>query len=166
MTELISKEEQKVRDAGKTVMQNLKITLRLKDILLMLIVIPLLGYLMLSITNIEITYSWKIRAVAAVSYIAIAGITQYIMLKINKIKSKDDFSKLPRQFITYCYNTKKSSLSKIILIPNCIYSLSFLILCLGINNELKSLFYWLFVVSICLSIVDIYRLIRTEESIQ
>ena len=114
MSELIS-EQSKVCNAGKNCVC---IKYQPIFILLILIIATLIGWCMLVLPSINISYDKKVLAIAGVSFLIIESITRLIILKLKRIKSKDDFSQMPKFIVTEYKNVNKNILSKIFLIPN------------------------------------------------
>ena len=76
------------------------------NVLLILIVITLLGWLMFSIPLIYVGKNIKNFAIAGVSYLIIESVTTSIILKLKRIKSKDDYSQLPKFVMTEYQNVR------------------------------------------------------------
>ena len=159
MSELIS-EQSKVCNAGKNCVC---IKYQPIFILLILIIATLIGWCMLVLPSINISYDKKVLAIAGVSFLIIESITTLIILKLKRIKSKDDFSQMPKYVVTEYRNVNKNTLSKIFLIPNTTYSSLFLVLTFTLRNDLKSLFYWLFTLSVCYLVFNVFRVLKIEK---
>ena len=132
------------------------------NVLLILLVVTLFGWLMFSIPSIDIGKDIKELAIAGVSYLVIESVTTLILLRYKKIKSKDDFSQLPKFFVTEYQNVNKSTLRNIFIVPNIFYSLLLIILTFTIQSDYRYLFYWTFVLSICYLVFNIFRALKIE----
>lgn len=133
------------------------------NVLLILIVITLLGWLMFSISSVAVGKNVKNFAIAGVSYLIIESVTTSIILKLKRIKSKDDYSQLSKFVMTEYQNVNKKTLSTIFILPNVIYSLILLITTFVLQSDLRQVFYWTFVLSICYLVFNIFRALKLES---
>ena len=78
---------------------------------------------MFSISSVAVGKNVKSLVSAGVSYLIIESVTTSIILKLKRIKSKDDYSQLPKFVMTEYQNVNKKTLSMIFIFPNMIYSL-------------------------------------------
>ena len=118
---------------------------------------------MLVLPSINISYDKIVIAIAGATYLIIESMTTLMILKLKRIKSKDDFSSMPKFVVTEYRNVNKGTLSKIFLIPNAVYSLLLLVLTLTLQSDFKSLFYWIFTLSVCYLIFNIFRVLKIES---
>lgn len=132
------------------------------NVLLILLVVTLLGWLMLSFPLIDVGKNIKESAIAGVSYLVMESVIRLILLRCKKIKSKDDFSQLPKFVVTEYQNVNKSTLRKIFIVPNIFYSLLLIILTFTIQSNYTHLFYWTFVLSFCYLVFNIFRALKIE----
>ena len=162
MSELIS-EQLRVCNAGKKVMQ-IRIKYQPIFILLILIIATLIGWCMLVMPSINISYDIKKTAIAGVAFLFVEGVTRLVVFRIMRIKSKDDFSQMPKFIVTEYKNVNKNILSKIFLIPNAVYCLLLIIPTIALrNNDVKYIFYWAFTFSVCLFVFNILRVLKIES---
>ena len=101
--------------------------------------------------------------IAGVSFLLIEGVIRLVIFKILRIKSKDDFSQLPKFIVTEYINVNKNILSKIFLIPNIVYCLLLVIPTIALQNDIKLIFYWTFTLSVCLFVFNILRVLKIES---
>ena len=113
--------------------------------------------------SINISYDKIVIAIAGATYLIIESMTTLMILKLKRIKSKDDFSSMPKFVVTEYRNVNKGTLSKIFLIPNAVYSLLLLVLTLTLQSDFKSLFYWIFTLSVCYLIFNVFRVLKIES---
>lgn len=132
-------------------------------VLFVLIIITIIGWLMFSIPSIYVGKNIKNFAIAGVSYLIIESVTTSIILKLKRIKSKDDYSQLPKFVMTEYQNVNKKTLSKIFILTNVIYSLILLITTFVLQSDLRQVFYWTFVLSICYLVFNIFRALKLES---
>lgn len=132
-------------------------------VLFVLIIITIIGWLMFSIPSIYVGKNIKNFAIAGVSYLIIESVTTSIILKLKRIKSKDDYSQLPKFVMTEYQNVNKKTLSMIFIFPNMIYSLILLITTFVLQSDLRQVFYWTFVLSICYLVFNIFRALKLES---
>ncbi len=132
-------------------------------VLFVLIIITIIGWLMFSIPSIYVGKNIKNFAIAGVSYLIIESVTTSIILKLKRIKSKDDYSQLPKFVMTEYQNVNKKTLSMIFIFPNVIYSLILLITTFVLQSDLRQVFYWTFVLSICYLVFNIFRALKLES---
>lgn len=143
--------------------KHLQIRFKFHDVLILLVAAALIGWCMLVLPSINISYDIKKSAIAGVAFLFIEGVTRLVIFRILRIKSKDDFSSMPKFVVTEYRNVKKGTLSKIFLIPNAVYSLLLLVLTLTLQSDFKSLFYWIFTLSVCYLIFNIFRVLKIES---
>ena len=143
--------------------KHLQIRFKFHDVLILLVAAALIGWCMLVLPSINISYDIKKSAIAGVAFLFIEGVTRLVIFRILRIKSKDDFSKMPKFIVTEYKNVNKGNLSKIFLIPNAVYSLLLLVLTLTLQSDFKSLFYWIFTLSVCYLIFNIFRVLKIES---
>ena len=132
-------------------------------VLFVLIIITIIGWLMFSIPSIYVGKNIKNFAIAGVSYLIIESVTTSIILKLKRIKSKDDYSQLPKFVVAEYQNVNKKTLSTIFILPNVIYSLILLITTFVLQSDLRQVFYWTFVLSICYLVFNIFRALKLES---
>lgn len=132
------------------------------NVLLILLVVTLFGWLMFSIPSIDIGKNIKEFAIAGMSYLVMESVIRLVLLRYKKIKSKDDFSQLPKFVVTEYQNVNKSMLRKIFIVPNIFYSLLLIILTFTIQSDYRHLFYWTFVLSVCYLVFNISRALKIE----
>ena len=101
--------------------------------------------------------------IAGASFLLIEGVIRLVIFKILRIKSKDDFSQLPKFIVTEYINVNKNTLSKILLIPNIVYCLLLVIPTIALQNDIKLIFYWTFTLSVCLFVFNILRVLKIES---
>ena len=119
---------------------------------------------MLVLPSMDISYDVKKTAIAGVAFLLLDGVTRLVIFRILGIKSKDDFSKMPKFIVTEYKNVNKGNLSKIFLIPNAVYSLLLIIPTIALrNNDVKYIFYWTFTFSVCLFVFNILRVLKIES---
>lgn len=143
--------------------KHLQIRFKFHDVLILLVAAALIGWCMLVLPSINISYDKIVIAIAGATYLIIESMTTLMILKLKRIKSKDDFSSMPKFVVTEYRNVKKGTLSKIFLIPNAVYSLLLLVLTLTLQSDFKSLFYWIFTLSVCYLIFNIFRVLKIES---
>ena len=143
--------------------KHLQIRFKFHDVLILLVAAALIGWCMLVLPSINISYDKIVIAIAGATYLIIESMTTLMILKLKRIKSKDDFSSMPKFVVTEYRNVNKGPLSKIFLIPNAVYSLLFLVLTLTLQSDFKSLFYWIFTLSVCYLIFNIFRVLKIES---
>lgn len=143
--------------------KHLQIRFKFHDVLILLVAAALIGWCMLVLPSINISYDKIVIAIAGATYLIIESMTTLMILKLKRIKSKDDFSKMPKFIVTEYRNVNKGTLSKIFLIPNAVYSLLLLVLTLTLQSDFKSLFYWIFTLSVCYLIFNIFRVLKIES---
>ena len=143
--------------------KHLQIRFKFHDVLILLVAAALIGWCMLVLPSINISYDKIVIAIAGATYLIIESMTTLMILKLKRIKSKDDFSSMPKFVVTEYRNVNKGTLSKIFLIPNAVYSLLFLVLTLTLQSDFKSLFYWIFTLSVCYLIFNIFRVLKIES---
>ncbi len=143
--------------------KHLQIRFKFHDVLILLVAAALIGWCMLVLPSINISYDIKKSAIAGVAFLFIEGVTRLVIFRILRIKSKDDFSKMPKFIVTEYRNVNKNILSKIFLIPNAVYCLLLLVLTLTLQSDFKSLFYWIFTLSVCYLIFNIFRVLKIES---
>lgn len=143
--------------------KHLQIRFKFHDVLILLVAAALIGWCMLVLPSINISYDKIVIAIAGATYLIIESMTTLMILKLKRIKSKDDFSSMPKFVVTEYRNVNKGTLSKIFLIPNAVYSLLLLVLTLTLQSDFKSLFYWIFTLSVCYLIFNIFRVLKIES---
>ena len=143
--------------------KHLQIRFKFHDVLILLVAAALIGWCMLVLPSINISYDKIVIAIAGATYLIIESMTTLMILKLKRIKSKDDFSSMPKFVVTEYRNVNKGTLSKIFLIPNAVYSLLLLVLTLTLQSDFKSLFYWIFTSSVCYLIFNIFRVLKIES---
>ena len=143
--------------------KHLQIRFKFHDVLILLVAAALIGWCMLVLPSINISYDKIVIAIAGATYLIIESMTTLMILKLKRIKSKDDFSSMPKFVVTEYRNVNKGTLSKIFLIPNAVYSLLLLVLTLTLQSDFKSLFYWIFALSVCYLIFNIFRVLKIES---
>ena len=143
--------------------KHLQIRFKFHDVLILLVAAALIGWCMLVLPSINISYDKIVIAIAGATYLIIESMTTLMILKLKRIKSKDDFSSMPKFVVTEYRNVNKGTLSKIFLIPNAVYSLLLLVLTLTLQSDFKSLFYWIFTLSVCYLIFNIFRVLTIES---
>ena len=112
---------------------------------------------MFSISSAAVGKNVKSLVIAGVCYLIIESVTTSIILKLKRIKSKDDYSQLPKFVVAEYQNVNKKTLSMIFIFPNVIYSLILLITSFVLQSDLRQVFYWTFVLSICYLAFNIFR---------
>ncbi|MBE6342915.1 MAG: hypothetical protein E7065_05915 [Lentimicrobiaceae bacterium] len=132
-------------------------------ILFVLIIVAILGWCMLVLPSINIGDDIRYLVIAGVSFLLIEGVIRLVIFKILRIKSKDDFSQLPKFIVTEYINVNKNILSKILLIPNIVYCLLLVIPTIALQNDIKLIFYWTFTLSVCLFVFNILRVLKIES---
>ena len=143
--------------------KHLQIRFKFHDVLILLVAAALIGWCMLVLPSINISYDKIVIAIAGATYLIIESMTTLMILKLKRIKSKDDFSSMPKFIVTEYKKVNKGNLSKIFLIPNAVYSLLLLVLTLTLQSDFKSLFYWIFTLSVCYLIFNIFRVLKIES---
>ena len=143
--------------------KHLQIRFKFHDVLILLVAAALIGWCMFVLPSINISYDKIVIAIAGATYLIIESMTTLMILKLKRIKSKDDFSSMPKFVVTEYRNVNKGTLSKIFLIPNAVYSLLLLVLTLTLQSDFKSLFYWIFTLSVCYLIFNIFRVLKIES---
>ena len=118
---------------------------------------------MLVLPSMDISYDVKKTAIAGVAFLLLDGVTRLVIFRILGIKSKDDFSKMPKFIVTEYINVNKNILSKILLIPNIVYCLLLVIPTITLQNDIKLIFYWTFTLSVCLFVFNILRVLKIES---
>ena len=113
--------------------KHLQIRFKFHDVLILLVAAALIGWCMLVLPSINISYDKIVIAIAGATYLIIESMTTLMILKLKRIKSKDDFSSMPKFVVTEYRNVNKGTLSKIFLIPNAVYSLLLLVLTLTLQ---------------------------------
>ena len=132
-------------------------------ILFVLIIVAILGWCMLVLPSINVGDDIRYLVIAGVSFLLIEGVIRLVIFKILRIKSKDDFSQLPKFIVTEYINVNKNILSKILLIPNIVYCLLLVIPTIALQNDIKLIFYWTFTLSVCLFVFNILRVLKIES---
>lgn len=144
--------------------KHLQIRFKFHDVLILLVAAVLIGWCMLVLPSMDISYDVKKTAIAGVAFLFIEGVTRLVIFRILRIKSKDDFSKMPKFIVTEYRNVNKGTLSKIFLIPNAVYCLLLIIPTIALrNNDVKYIFYWTFTFSVCLFVFNILRVFKIES---
>lgn len=141
----------------------IRIKYNIAFILFVLIIVAILGWCMLVLPSINIGYDIRYLVIAGVSFLLIEGVIRLVIFKILRIKSKDDFSQLPKFIVTEYINVNKNILSKILLIPNIVYCLLLVIPTITLQNDIKLIFYWTFTLSVCLFVFNILRVLKIES---
>ena len=141
----------------------IRIKYNIAFILFVLIIVAILGWCMLVLPSINIGDDIRYLVIAGVSFLLIEGVIRMVIFKILRIKSKDDFSQLPKFIVTEYINVNKNILSKILLIPNIVYCLLLVIPTIALQNEIKLIFYWTFTLSVCLFVFNILRVLKIES---
>ena len=141
----------------------IRIKYNIAFILFVLIIVAILGWCMLVLPSINIGDDIRYMAIAGVSFLLIEGVIRLVIFKILRIKSKDDFSQLPKFIVTEYINVNKNTLSKIFLIPNIVYCLLLVIPTIALQNDIKLIFYWTFTLSVCLFVFNILRVLKIES---
>ncbi|MBQ2908290.1 MAG: hypothetical protein II981_08535 [Bacteroidales bacterium] len=141
----------------------IRIKYNIAFILFVLIIVAILGWCMLVLPSINIGDDIRYLVIAGVSFLLIEGVIRLVIFKILRIKSKDDFSQLPKFIVTEYINVNKNILSKILLIPNIVYCLLLVIPTIALQNEIKLIFYWTFTLSVCLFVFNILRVLKIES---
>ena len=141
----------------------IRIKYNIAFILFVLIIVAILGWCMLVLPSINIGYDIRYLVIAGVSFLLIEGVIRLVIFKILRIKSKDDFSQLPKFIVTEYINVNKNILSKILLIPNIVYCLLLVIPTIALQNDIKLIFYWTFTLSVCLFVFNILRVLKIES---
>ena len=144
--------------------KHLQIRFKFHDVLILLVAAALIGWCMLVLPSMDISYDVKKTAIAGVAFLLLDGVTRLVIFRILGIKSKDDFSKMPKFIVTEYKNVNKGNLSKIFLIPNAVYCLLLIIPTIALrNNDVKYIFYWTFTFSVCLFVFNILRVLKIES---
>ena len=141
----------------------IRIKYNIAFILFVLIIVAILGWCMLVLPSINIGDDIRYMVIAGVSFLLIEGVIRLVIFKILRIKSKDDFSQLPKFIVTEYINVNKNILSKIFLIPNIVYCLLLVIPTITLQNDIKLIFYWTFTLSVCLFVFNILRVLKIES---
>lgn len=141
----------------------IRIKYNIAFILFVLIIVAILGWCMLVLPSINIGDDIRYLVIAGVSFLFIEGVIRLVIFKILRIKSKDDFSQLPKFIVTEYINVNKNILSKILLIPNIVYCLLLVIPTIALQNDIKLIFYWTFTLSVCLFVFNILRVLKIES---
>ena len=141
----------------------IRIKYNIAFILFVLIIVAILGWCMLVLPSINIGDDIRYLVIAGVSFLLIEGVIRMVIFKILRIKSKDDFSQLPKFIVTEYINVNKNILSKIFLIPNIVYCLLLVIPTITLQNDIKLIFYWTFTLSVCLFVFNILRVLKIES---
>ena len=141
----------------------IRIKYNIAFILFVLIIVAILGWCMLVLPSINIGDDIRYLVIAGVSFLLIEGVIRLVIFKILRIKSKDDFSQLPKFIVTEYINVNKNILSKILLIPNIVYCLLLVIPTITLQNDIKIIFYWTFTLSVCLFVFNILRVLKIES---
>lgn len=141
----------------------IRIKYNIAFILFVLIIVAILGWCMLVLPSINIGDDIRYLVIAGVSFLLIEGVIRLVIFKILRIKSKDDFSQVPKFIVTEYINVNKNILSKILLIPNIVYCLLLVIPTIALQNEIKLIFYWTFTLSVCLFVFNILRVLKIES---
>lgn len=141
----------------------IRIKYNIAFILFVLIIVAILGWCMLVLPSINIGDDIRYLLIAGVSFLLIEGVIRLVIFKILRIKSKDDFSQLPKFIVTEYINVNKNTLSKIFLIPNIVYCLLLVIPTIALQNDIKLIFYWTFTLSVCLFVFNILRVLKIES---
>ncbi len=141
----------------------IRIKYNIAFILFVLIIVAILGWCMLVLPSINIGDDIRYLVIAGVSFLLIEGVIRLVIFKILRIKSKDDFSQLPKFIVTEYINVNKNILSKILLIPNIVYCLLLVIPTITLQNDIKLIFYWTFTLSVCLFVFNILRVLKIES---
>ena len=141
----------------------IRIKYNIAFILFVLIIVAILGWCMLVLPSINIGDDIRYLVIAGVSFLLIEGVIRLVIFKILRIKSKDDFSQLPKFIVTEYINVNKNILSKILLIPNIVYCLLLVIPTIALQNDIKLIFYWTFTLSFCLFVFNILRVLKIES---
>lgn len=141
----------------------IRIKYNIAFILFVLIIVAILGWCMLVLPSINIGDDIRYLVIAGVSFLLIEGVIRLVIFKILRIKSKDDFSQLPKFIVTEYINVNKNTLSKIFLIPNIVYCLLLVIPTIALQNDIKLIFYWTFTLSVCLFVFNILRVLKIES---
>ena len=141
----------------------IRIKYNIAFILFVLIIVAILGWCMLVLPSINIGDDIRYLVIAGVSFLLIEGVIRLVIFKILRIKSKDDFSQVPKFIVTEYINVNKNILSKILLIPNIVYCLLLVIPTIALQNDIKLIFYWTFTLSVCLFVFNILRVLKIES---
>lgn len=141
----------------------IRIKYNIAFILFVLIIVAILGWCMLVLPSINIGDDIIYLVIAGVSFLLIEGVIRLVIFKILRIKSKDDFSQMPKFIVTEYINVNKNILSKILLIPNIVYCLLLVIPTIVLQNDIKLIFYWTFTLSVCLFVFNILRVLKIES---
>lgn len=141
----------------------IRIKYNIAFILFVLIIVAILGWCMLVLPSINIGDDIRYLVIAGASFLLIEGVIRLVIFKILRIKSKDDFSQLPKFIVTEYINVNKNILSKIFLIPNIVYCLLLVIPTIALQNDIKLIFYWTFTLSVCLFVFNILRVLKIES---
>ncbi len=141
----------------------IRIKYNIAFILFVLIIVAILGWCMLVLPSINIGDDIRYLVIAGVSFLLIEGVIRMVIFKILRIKSKDDFSQMPKFIVTEYINVNKNILSKILLIPNIVYCLLLVIPTITLQNDIKLIFYWTFTLSVCLFVFNILRVLKIES---
>ena len=141
----------------------IRIKYNIAFILFVLIIVAILGWCMLVLPSMNIGDDIRYLVIAGVSFLLIEGVIRLVIFKILRIKSKDDFSQVPKFIVTEYINVNKNILSKILLIPNIVYCLLLVIPTIALQNDIKLIFYWTFTLSVCLFVFNILRVLKIES---
>ena len=141
----------------------IRIKYNIAFILFVLIIVAILGWCMLVLPSINIGDDIRYLVIAGVSFLLIEGVIRLVIFKILRIKSKDDFSQLPKFIVTEYINVNKNILSKIFLIPKIVYCLLLVVPTIALQNDIKLIFYWTFTLSVCLFVFNILRVLKIES---
>ena len=141
----------------------IRIKYNIAFILFVLIIVAILGWCMLVLPSMNIGDDIRYLVIAGVSFLLIEGVIRLVIFKILRIKSKDDFSQVPKFIVTEYINVNKNILSKILLIPNIVYCLLLVIPTITLQNDIKLIFYWTFTLSVCLFVFNILRVLKIES---
>ena len=141
----------------------IRIKYNIAFILFVLIIVAILGWCMLVLPSMNIGDDIRYLVIAGVSFLLIEGVIRLVIFKILRIKSKDDFSQVPKFIVTEYINVNKNILSKIFLIPNIVYCLLLVIPTIALQNDIKLIFYWTFTLSVCLFVFNILRVLKIES---
>ena len=75
--------------------KHLQIRFKFHDVLILLVAAALIGWCMFVLPSINISYDKIVIAIAGATYLIIESMTTLMILKLKRIKSKDDFSSMP-----------------------------------------------------------------------
>ena len=76
--------------------KHLQIRFKFHDVLILLVAAALIGWCMLVLPSMDISYDVKKTAIAGVAFLLLDGVARLVIFRILGIKSKDDFSKMPK----------------------------------------------------------------------